>query len=264
MVFVANYLAIDRDAANIDDEVTKADLEHWTEHFVNQAVEAISAILGRTDTGRRARPCAPHGGHESHAASPTHASAPLRAGASAARPDADRLISYGAAWIAYDGRRLQLAKPFELTLADDHPAELLPAGTNLPVDEDNEFARFPVHCVDPRDGRARFILTRPVDPRRAQPLDPRRMYGTLLLPVDDELGPLASDSTSTWLWTRISWSQSRRALSCRGRWRPARYTNSSSVSSSGRSNERRRQAPIDVVHHSRRRRPPSRASQSSG
>ena len=75
-------------------------------------------------------------------------------------------------------------------LADDLPAELLPAGTDLPVDEEVHPERFPVYCVDPRDNRARFVLTRPVDPGRAQPHDPRRNYGSLQIPVSDDLAPL--------------------------------------------------------------------------
>jgi molecular chaperone DnaK (HSP70) len=191
LIYMANYLAVDGAAANVEVDLTKADLDGLAAPLVQHAMEGITALLAdaRIDdahlglvllTGGMSR--MPLIGH----------SLQRRFGLERvpAVPAADRLISRGAAWIAHDQRRLQLAKAFELTLADDHPAELLPAGTDLPVDEDTHPERFPVYCVDPRDGRARVLLTRPVDPGRAQPLDPRRMYGTLQLPVDQELGPL--------------------------------------------------------------------------
>jgi hypothetical protein len=104
--------------------------------------------------------------------------------------DADRLVALGAAWIAHDERRLELAKPFEITLADDLPAELIPAGARLPVGEDVMPERFPIHVVDPRDGHARLIFTRPLDPGPAQAQDPRAVYCTLVLPVRSDLPPL--------------------------------------------------------------------------
>jgi molecular chaperone DnaK len=158
LIFVGNYLAVDGAASDIEEDVTKADLEEIAAHLLDRAMEGISDVLQDARIQD----------HELGLV----------------------LLTGGMSRMPLVRQRLQLAKPFELTLADDIPADLLPAGTALPVDENTYPERFPVHCVDPRDGRARFTLTRPVDPGRAQPLDPRRLYGSMQLPVDDELGPL--------------------------------------------------------------------------
>jgi molecular chaperone DnaK len=191
LIFVGNYLAVDGAASDIEEDVTKADLEEIAAHLLDRAMEGISDVLQDARIQDHELGLVLLTGGMSRM--PLVRQRLQRRFGLERVPqvaDADRLVSYGAAWIAHDERRLQLAKPFELTLADDIPADLLPAGTALPVDENTYPERFPVHCVDPRDGRARFTLTRPVDPGRAQPLDPRRLYGSMQLPVDDELGPL--------------------------------------------------------------------------
>ncbi len=191
LIFVSNYLAIDGDAAHIEVEITKEDLEELAQPLIDIALDGITNTLeaARLDdqqvglvllTGGMSR-------------------MPMIRHALERRFGIDRvprveggedLIALGAAWIAHDRARLRLAKPFELMLADDHPAELLPAGVRLPVDEEAYPERFPVHCVDPRDGRARFVFTRPVDVGQPQPTDQRQTYAVLSLPVDPNLGPL--------------------------------------------------------------------------
>jgi hypothetical protein len=191
LIYVPNYLAVDGNAANIEEEITRDELEGESTYLVEQAMDGITAVLSDARVQDAEIGVVLLTGGMSRMPLIRH-SMERRFGLERVPnvPDADRLIAHGAAWIAHDERRLQLAKPFELTLADDHPTQLLPEGTDLPVDEDIYPERFPVYVVDPRDSRARFILTRPVDPGRAQPLDPRRIYGTLQLPIDPDLGPL--------------------------------------------------------------------------
>lgn len=191
LLYVANYLAAEGPERDLEVEITKTRLQDLVADLVDIAMGGISDLL------------------EDNRVPDIELGLVLVTGGMSRMPlirntlqrrfglervpvveNADRLIAHGAAWIAWDRRRLQLAKPFELILADDHPAELLPAGTELPTDDLRFPERFPVHCVDPRDARARFILTRPRDPGRAQPLDRRWNYGTLLLPVKSDLGPL--------------------------------------------------------------------------
>ena len=193
LIYVAHYLATDGASANLEEEITKADLEREAAHLVELAMDGITAVLSDARIEDSEVGLVLLAGGMSRMPLIQHA-VERRFGIERvpAVADSDRLIAHGAAWIAHDERRLQLAKPFELTLAGDHPAQLLSEGTDLPVDEDIYPERFPVFAVDPRDGRARFIFTRPLDPGRAQPLDARRIYGTLQLPVDEELGPRAA------------------------------------------------------------------------
>lgn len=102
----------------------------------------------------------------------------------------DRIISEGAAWIAHDGVRLMLAKPFELLLGDDHYSTLIDEGTELPIENESFSFPFKAYCVDPRDGFGKFQFARPIWPDRSLPGDPRRPYATLLVAVDEEAAPL--------------------------------------------------------------------------
>ncbi len=104
--------------------------------------------------------------------------------------DGDRIISQGAAWIAHDGVRLTLAKPFELLLGDDNYSTLVSEGTELPLENESFAFPFKAYCVDPRDGYGKFQFARPVWPDRNLPGDPRRTYATLLVAVDEEAAPL--------------------------------------------------------------------------
>jgi len=103
----------------------------------------------------------------------------------------DTIISEGAAWIAHDGVKLTLAKPFELLLGDDNYSTLIPEGTELPMENQNHvFPPFNTYCVDPRDGYAIFEFARPIWVERNLVGDPRRPYATLLVAVDCEATPL--------------------------------------------------------------------------
>ena len=102
----------------------------------------------------------------------------------------DRIISEGAAWIAHDGVRLTLAKPFELLLGNDNYSTLIKENTVLPIENQNSPFPFNAYCVDPRDGYAKFEFARPVWPERSLAGDPRRTYATLLVAVDGDAAPL--------------------------------------------------------------------------
>jgi molecular chaperone DnaK (HSP70) len=66
--------------------------------------------------------------------------------------DGATLIAEGAAWIAYDGVPLRLAKPVELLHADDCYVELVPGGTVLPQVGTLIQTRMDLYSVDPSDG----------------------------------------------------------------------------------------------------------------
>jgi len=105
-------------------------------------------------------------------------------------PHGDRIISEGAAWIARDRTRLSLAKPLELLHADDSYVTVLPAGTQLPLENETTRQDLGMYCVDPRDGYAKFHFARPEWPNRTQPFDRRLPYATLLVGVDTSARPL--------------------------------------------------------------------------
>lgn len=111
-----------------------------------------------------------------------------------ALPNRDRIIAEGAAWIAHDGRRLTLAKPIELLIADGSGRGIyLPvvdAGLALPIENQVVAAdqrRF--FCADPRDGIAVFQFAKPRKVGLLQPGDERSTLCSLTLPVDPGARP---------------------------------------------------------------------------
>lgn len=104
--------------------------------------------------------------------------------------NATTIISEGAAWIAHDNVGLQLAKPIELLHADDGYVEVIPTGTDLPVDGKAIQQNIDMYCVDPTDGFAKFLFARPRWTGRDSYSDKRVPYTHLSLPVDQGSRPL--------------------------------------------------------------------------
>jgi molecular chaperone DnaK (HSP70) len=195
-VFIPNYLVEEGDAADIDLTVTRNELEALTEDLVLQGLQSIDLLFDRAGvsdpavelvlaTGGMIRmPVIRRRLRERFG--------PIRV------PDVeggDRLIAKGAAWIAHDQRRLRLAKPFELLLANDAPVQLIGERVDLPARDARGVYELGLHCVDPRDGFARFQFLRPVRPGRTQASDDRLPYRTLLLPIDTTAPPLVERLT---------------------------------------------------------------------
>lgn len=192
LIFVPNYLRHDGEAAHVEVEIKQSELSAMAAPLLDIAMNAVSEVL---DAARLSDPelglVLLTGGMSRMPAVRRMLEHRFGLERVPVVPGAEVLIAHGAAWIAHDAAQLKLAKPLELTLANDHPVELLPVGMQLPTDEGWHAERFPVFCVDPSSGRARMIFTRPVDPGRAQLTDARRVYGVLQLDVDREKFALA-------------------------------------------------------------------------
>jgi hypothetical protein len=107
------------------------------------------------------------------------------------RPEhGDRIIASGAAWIAHDDLAISLAKPIEVLHADMSYVPLLQEGIFLPKEGRSIEEKWKFYCVDPRDGHAKFELARPKVPNRNQASDPRQIYNTLTIKVDETARPL--------------------------------------------------------------------------
>ena len=195
-VFIPNYIAADGPAADIDVTVRGQELEDLTADIVQQGMSTIDLLLERAAVNDASIELVLATGGMVHM--PVirrrlrERFGPVRV------PDVEgreQLIAKGAAWIAHDGQRVRLAKPFELLLASDAPISLVGASVDLPVRDAELVYEFGMHCVDPRDGFARFQFMRPVRPGRTQPTDDRLPYCTLLLPIDTTATPLSERLT---------------------------------------------------------------------
>ncbi len=102
----------------------------------------------------------------------------------------DRIISEGAAWIAYDNPVISLAKPFELVEARNSLLTIIQQGTALPERGHSIQAKQSMYCSDPRDGKAIFSFKRPQMVDKNAAADPRTSYGNLSVEVNPEFPPL--------------------------------------------------------------------------
>jgi len=195
-VFIPSYLATDGPSADVDVTIQRQEIEDLTADIVQQGLSSIDLLLERAGVndasielvlatgGMVQMPVIRRRLRERFG--------PLRV------PDIEggqELIAKGAAWIGHDRQRVRLAKPFELLLANDAPVALVGETVDLPVRDTELVYEFGLHCVDPRDGFARFQFTRPIRPGRAQPTDERLAYRTLLLPIDTTAAPLVERLT---------------------------------------------------------------------
>jgi len=95
------------------------------------------------------------------------------------------LISEGAAWIAADGKNLQLAKSIELQLSRGSYVTLLNSGTKMPSERKVKKAKLKLYCTDPSDGFAKFQFCTPTRLSEfPQNSEPRSSLGNLTVKVD--------------------------------------------------------------------------------
>jgi hypothetical protein len=190
-IFVANYLRADGPERTLEVIVTRSELEELARPLVNDGIASISDLLSVV---HRETPslklCLATGGMVQM---PYIRQRLLEIFGALRLPDIEggnRIIAEGAAWIANDERRLRLAKPFEVLLADDSYAALVSEKTDLPTEGKSHVQPFGMYCVDPRDGFARLQFARPRWPGRTQKTDERITHGTLIVGVDPSADPL--------------------------------------------------------------------------
>jgi molecular chaperone DnaK len=190
-VFVKNYLRSDGPEQTLSVTVTRDDLESLTRDLVDEGIGAVHQLLERVGRPPEAiEICLATGGMVRMPRIRERLDELFGIARVPRLPHGDRIISEGAAWIARDRTRLSLAKPLELLHADDSYVTVLPAGTQLPLENETTRQDLGMYCVDPRDGYAKFHFARPEWPNRTQPFDRRLPYATLLVGVDTSARPL--------------------------------------------------------------------------
>jgi len=176
---------------DLEDKVTRTDLERVVAPLLDQGIARIMGLLDRAGVAPvQIAQCLAVGGmanmpavksrlHEIFGVQRVHIS--------------DRsasLIAEGAAWIASDNIRLHLAKEVELVLARNSYLPLVRAGTAMPTEGDVCLEKFHLYCVDPGDGFAKFQLQAPVRPgAKVLQGDPRIPLCSLAVRVDSRARP---------------------------------------------------------------------------
>jgi len=99
-------------------------------------------------------------------------------------------IADGAAWIAFDQSRLNLAKNVEIVLARTSFLNVIPAGLEMPYAGQVQKRRVDLFCVDPSDGFAKFTLVSPEKPgAKVSSNELRRPLANMMLKVDNHAAP---------------------------------------------------------------------------
>ena len=190
-VFVKNYLRAPGPEQNLSVRITRDDLERLTRDLIDEGIDAVRQLLANVGRPPEAiELCLATGGMIRMPRIRERLDEIFGIARVPRLPHGDRIISEGAAWIARDRTRLSLAKPMELLHADDTYVTVLPAGTQLPLENEELRQSLGMYCVDPRDGYAKFHFARPEWPNRIQPSDKRLPYATLLVGVDATAKPL--------------------------------------------------------------------------
>ncbi|TWA85146.1 molecular chaperone DnaK (HSP70) [Azospirillum brasilense] len=190
-VFMANFLRSDGPERTLDLAVGREELEGLTRDLVDQGMANIDRLLASANVPEAAVAlCLATGGVVQMPAIRNRLTEKFGLARVPTIGNGDRVIAEGAAWIAHDGLRLCLAKPFEVLHADDTYVPVIPEGTFLPLENQTHPYELGLYCVDPRDGLAKLQFTRPQWPGRCQPADPRHVYTSLALGVDATARPL--------------------------------------------------------------------------
>jgi len=195
LVLIKDYLRTEDVSRDLLVDVTRTELEKECRAVVGQGLGRIEDILTRAGISHRdVELCLATGGMV-NMPSIRDGLAERFLGRVPVIENGDRIISEGAAWIAFDGLRLSLAKPIELLSADSTGRgtyhTLVPAGAALPIE--NEVLSVPnsrLYCVDPREGVACIEFAKPLMPGWAMVSAPRRTIATLNVAVDRNASPL--------------------------------------------------------------------------
>ena len=190
-VFIPNYLRTDGPARTLEVNLSREDLEAVTADVVEDGIRTIHSLLGLVERNPEAVGlCLAAGGMVQMPRIQERLIEIFGARRLPRIEHGDRIISAGAAWIAHDRARLTLAKPVELLNADDSYVTIVPAGTNLPIENESYEQELAMYCVDPRDGYAKFHFARPEWPARFHAGDRRMPYANLAVAVDPAAKPL--------------------------------------------------------------------------
>jgi molecular chaperone DnaK len=190
-IFIPNFLRAEGPERNLELRLTKPDLERLTRDLIDDGLHNIDSLLESAGIKEGSVAlCLATGGMVKV---PYIRERLLERFGLARVPlinNSDRIIAEGAAWIANDGLRLRLAKPFELLHADDTYVPIISEHVDLPTENNDQLFKLGMYCVDPRDGFAKFQFARPKWPGRSLQADPRHVYTALTVNVDPTAKPL--------------------------------------------------------------------------
>jgi molecular chaperone DnaK len=190
-IFIRNFLTKSGPSATLDVTITRIELEEICEPRINSGIDMIDQLLDKVGLDHSSvAMCLPTGGMVNMPAIRSRLDQ-LFPGRVVTARHGDRIISEGAAWIAYDEAIPVLSKPLEVMDASGTPNVIAQANEPLPVDgsvKDINLSQF--YCTDPREGVVTFSFQRPKLVGRYGLETPRATYGMITIEVDNLAKPL--------------------------------------------------------------------------
>ena len=192
-IFLPDYFHGDGEEAEIDCWLSRSELENISTRFIKRGIDEIDKILSEEKAGIDSiiiDLCLATGGMVSMPKIKYQLTEIFGLGKLELSNKGDRIISEGAAWIAYDNLELGLSKPFELLEARNSLLTVFYEGTRLPKRGKSIKSEQSMYCSDPRDGKAIFIFKRPQMIGKSGAADPRTTYGSLVVDINPDFPPL--------------------------------------------------------------------------
>lgn len=190
-VYVRDVLAVEGAARDLEVEISRADLREAVKDLVRQGLHKIQEVLEAADLSLNAiDSCLATGGMVSMPAIREGLTEMFGANRLRVPDNSDSVVAEGSAWIAHDGVDVRLAKPFEILHADDRYVPLIRSHTALPTGGKSLATSFSMFCVDPRDGYAKLLFSRPRLPGRENATEPRIPHAHVTVRVDPYGKPL--------------------------------------------------------------------------
>lgn len=193
-IFLPDYFqGAEDEEAEIDIWLSRDDLESICARLINQGINEISSLLAadKADVDPQTLAlCLATGGMVNMPLIKNKLTEIFGVSSLHISEKGDRIISEGAAWIAYDNLELALAKPFELVEARNSLLTVIHEGTRLPQRGGAIQRQQSMYCSDPRDGKAIFTFKRPQMVQKSAAADPRTTYGSLVVEVNPHFPPL--------------------------------------------------------------------------
>lgn len=193
-IFLPDYFqGAEDEEAEIDIWLSRDDLESICARLINQGINEIGSLLAadKADVDPQTLAlCLATGGMVNMPLIKNKLTEIFGVSSLHISEKGDRIISEGAAWIAYDNLELALAKPFELVEARNSLLTVIHEGTRLPQRGESIQRQQSMYCSDPRDGKAIFTFKRPQMVQKSAAADPRTTYGSLVVEVNPHFPPL--------------------------------------------------------------------------
>lgn len=191
VIYIRNFFDVDdENQRDLQVDITVKELNDLSKNIIDRGLNKIDKLLGDIHVDqRRVSLCLATGGMINMPQIEQRLTELFSVDRLVISDHGDKIISEGCAWIAHDNCPITLAKSIEVIEARQSYLTVFRADTHLPIEGDIIAENIDLYCVDPRDGKAKIQLCRPIDSKKSSAADTRINYDNLILKVDSKSKP---------------------------------------------------------------------------